>query len=96
MGSLQGGKHRVRQSWVVGFWIVIMDLIHPALKIQRGMATFTSQHHVTHFTSETEQARSPSAAVTAPFRNASRSLKLQLPPVCIQNELPLKLTVSWW
>lgn len=36
MGSLQGGKNRVSQSWVGGFWVVIIDLIHPALKSQES------------------------------------------------------------
>ena len=31
-GALQDGVHRVSQSWVVAFWVIIMYLIHPALK----------------------------------------------------------------
>lgn len=31
-GALQGGKHGVSQSRMVGFWVIIMYFIHPALK----------------------------------------------------------------
>lgn len=34
-GALQGGEDGVSQSWVAGFWVIIMDLIHPTLKNSR-------------------------------------------------------------
>lgn len=48
---------------MVGFWVVIMDLVHPALKNQRITAAFTLQHHGTHSNIKTAKA---SAAVTTP------------------------------
>lgn len=41
-GALQGGKHGVSQRWVVGFWVVITHLIHPALKKVGSKGQFQS------------------------------------------------------
>lgn len=45
-GALQGGKDGVSQSWMEGFWVIIMDLIHPALKKIKGI--FKNNSSVKH------------------------------------------------
>lgn len=44
-GALQGRKDGVSQSRMVGFWVVIMNLIHPAL--DREQASVDLNNHDT-------------------------------------------------
>lgn len=89
MGSLQGGEHRVSQSWMVRFWIVILNLIHPALKSQIVTVTFISQHRGRHFTRETVKPTLCYRCCHNSSQNTSRTDTLQLPPVprinCLSN-----------
>lgn len=43
-GALQGSEHGVSQRWVVGFWVIVEYLIHPALKRQKVGVNFNQNH----------------------------------------------------